>query len=232
DVVENIPKPESRFFRLPSNLVAVCDGVIDKAEVFQGELIKTVGSGVAKGDVIVSGTIDLGTDEIYSEDEEEQKSDNIKYVHSEGNIYGTFEKKVTVSQSYSDTEKVVSDKTIKRHYFQLFDVNVPLFLSCPEGNYIAKSTYSQAHIGSMKFPFGIKTVKLNKYSHEKCLYNESEAEKKAREQLSKYEKNFFNDYEIKSKTVKITKTKEGVSLTAYYKLYGNIACQSEFFIKK
>ena len=231
DVVDNVPKPAERSFRLPCNLVAICDGVIDKAEVFEGELVKTVGSGVAKGDIIVSGTI-VAEDEQTAEDEDEQPPENVKYVHSVGNIYGTFEKKVTVTQNYSDTRKTVSDKTKKKHYFKLFDVEVPLFVSSPKGNYIAESTYSQAHIGSLKFPFGIKTLRLNEYSYEKCVYNDSEAEEKAREQLSKYEKNFFKDYEIQSKNVKTQKTENGITLTADYILYGNIACESEFFIKK
>lgn len=43
--------------RLPSNLVAKRDAVIDKAEVFDGELKTTVGSAVLKGETLVSGVV-------------------------------------------------------------------------------------------------------------------------------------------------------------------------------
>ncbi|MGN0601326.1 MAG: sporulation protein YqfD [Oscillospiraceae bacterium] len=230
DIVKNIPEPESRKIRLPCNLIATCDAVIDKIELYDGQLMTTVGSAVTKGDVIVSGTV--VNENISYEDGKEIKDIDTKYVRSLANIYGTFEKTVVINQPYSDTKKTVSDNVIKKRYLKIFDLQIPLFLSIPEGNYESSSQYNGIVIFGKDIPVGINTVSFSEYSFTENKYTEKETEQMAAEKLKKYEKNYFGDYEIKDVKTNERKTEEGIVLTAVYTLYGEIAKEAEFFIEK
>ena len=230
DVVDNIEQPEPRKIRMPCNLIAKYDAVIDKVEVYDGQLIPTVGSAVLKGDVLVSGKIT--NENVTYEDGKENKEVNIKYVRSLGKIYGTFEQKVIVTQPYEDVKKIVSDEYITRKYLKFFDFNVPLFFTAPKGNYISNTSYNGISIRDLKIPIGINTVRLNKYDYKKTRYSKDEALSLVKEKLYKYEQNFFKDYEIKDVNIIEKFTEKGVTLTAEYTLYGNIAKESEFFIEK
>lgn len=230
DVVKNVEEPESRKVRMPCNLIAKYDAVIDKIEVFDGQLMTTIGSAVVKGDILVSGTVVNET--ITYENGKEIKDIDIKYVRSLAKIYGTFEQKVIIEQTFEDKQEVISEETIKKRYLRIFDMEIPLFFTAPKGNYISESEYSGLSIGENEIPIGINTVSLNKYSFEENIYSESEALQLAKEQLSKYEENFFDDYEIKNVETTEEITEEGVLLTAVYTLYGEISKESEFFIAK
>lgn len=230
DIVENVPQPEGRKIRMPCDLIAKYDAVIDQIEVFDGQLNTTIGSAVVKGDVLVSGTVI--NENITYENGKEIKETDTKYVRSLANIYGTFEQKVVIEQPFVDKKEIISDETITKKYLKIFDMSIPLFFSMPDGNYISKSQYTGMSIGDTEIPLGINTVSLNKYSFEKYEYTQKEAIELAKEKLYKYEKNNFSDYEIKDVNVTEESTEDGVVLTAVYTLYGEISKESEFFIKK
>lgn len=230
DIVENIPQPESRKVRMPSNLIAKYDAVIDKVELYDGQLMTTVGSAVTKGDIIVSGTV---VDEnVTYEDGKEIKDSNTKYVRSMANIYGTFEQTVIISQPFKSKEKIVSDESVSKSFLKVFDLQVPLFFSIPEGNYESSSEYKGLYFFGHNIPIGINSVSLNKYDFIEKEYSKSEVKELAEEKLKKYEKNFFKDYEIKDVKTTEKYTDDGVELTAMYKLYGEITKEAEFFVSK
>lgn len=230
DIVENIPKPESRKTRLPSNLIAKKDAVIDKIEVFDGQLMTTVGSAVLKGEILVSGTV--VNEKISYKDGKEVKDVHTKYVRSLADIYGTFEETVTIFQPFKNVKKVVSDKAVNKRYLKVFDAKIPLFISFPKGEYISKSEYNSFSAFGFDFPFGIEKASLNAYHYEESVLSEEEALKEAYNKLEKYEKNFFSDYEIKNKETNEEITDDGVKIIVSYTLYGNISEENEFFIEK
>lgn len=230
DIVENIAKPELNRKRLPSNLVAKRDAVIEKAEVFDGQLMTTVGSAVLKGETLVSGIVI--NEKVRYEDGKEVKDTHTRYVRSLANIYGTFEDYVNVFQPFIETNKNISDKTIYKRYLKIFDVDIPLFLSIPKGEFTSETDYDNFSLFGFDFPVGLKKLKLNEVSFEDVTLTEEETKIKAYEKLKKYETNYFDDYEIRNKDVKEEITEEGVKLNVTYTLYGDISEENEFFIEK
>lgn len=230
DIVENIPKPKIQSSRLPSNLIARRDAVIDKVEVFDGQLETTVGSAVLKGETLVSGVV--VNEKVRYEDGKEVKDTHTKYVRSLANIYGTFEETINIFQPFKDTQKTVSDKTINRRYLKLFDIDIPMFISFPEGEFEYDTDYDNFSVFGFDFPIGIKKVSLNEYEFEDIILTENEAEELAYEKLEKYKNNFFSDYEIKNEDIQKKITDEGIELTAVFTLYGNVGEENEFFIEK
>ena len=230
DTVENVDKPESRKIRMPCDLIAEHDAVIDKVEIYDGQLLKTVGSAVSKGDVIVSGRV--VNESVEYKDGKEIKDTDTKYVRAFGKVYGTFEQTVTVTQPFSEVQKNISDEEKKRYYLRLFDIQLPIFASAPKGNYESSTEYNGLKLFGIDIPLGINTVTLSEYNYSEHMLTKEEARKKAELQLKKHENNFFEDYEIKAKNTNIEVTDEGVKLKAVYTLYGEIAKESEFFIEK
>ena len=230
DVVENINSPESNKKRLPSNLVAKRDAVVDKIEVLDGQLMTSVGSGVTKGATLVSGVIT--TEKTRYKDGKEVTDTYTRYVRSIGKIYGTFEETVNVFQPFDDKEKIISDKTKTKRYLKVFDAELPLFLTFPKGNYKCRATEKHFLLFGFELPVSIKKVKLNEISSENVKLSQKEAKSKAYSTVAKYEKNFYKDYKIKDKSIDEKIENDGVRLTVKYKLYGEICEENEFFIQK
>lgn len=230
DIVENIDKPESRKTRLPSDLIAKKDAVVEKIELFDGQLMTTVGSAVLKGDKLVSGTV-INENVSYKEGKE-IKDTTTKYVRSYAKIYGTFYETVVIDQPFTDEKMKVSDRNINKSYLKVFDMQIPLFLSMPEGSYLNKSDYNGLSIFGHKMPIGINKIKLTEYEYENHTYSEAETKALAEEKLLKYVNNFFKNCEIKDYDIKEDVTDNGVKITAVYKLYGDICEETEFFITK
>ncbi|MDD6808382.1 MAG: sporulation protein YqfD [Oscillospiraceae bacterium] len=60
-VKEAVPIPEVNSFKEPCNVIAKCDGQIVKMEPFSGRAEVKVGSAVVKGDLLISGVVDLSS---------------------------------------------------------------------------------------------------------------------------------------------------------------------------
>ncbi len=230
DVVENVDKPESRKIRLPCNLVAKYDAVVDKIEVYDGQLVTTVGSGVSKGDILVSGTVI--TEKISYENGKEIKEVSQKYARSLGKIYGTFTLKQTFSQPFEAVEQVIDDKAVNKSYLKIFDADIPLFISKEEGTYSETSSTNMFSIFGFELPVGITHTELYKISSKEVTYTEEQAFELAYEQAERYENNFLEEYEIKDVSYSENITENGVEVTVEYTLYGDICQEVEFFINK
>lgn len=230
DVVENIEKPETRKTRLPSNLISKKDAVIDKIELYDGQLMTTVGSAVLKGETLVSGTV--VNEDVSYKDGQEIKDVSTKYVRSFAKIYGSFYETVVIEQPFVDQKIKISEKNIYKTYLDIFDLQIPMFFSIPEGSYLNESNYHGLSFFGHDIPLGINKVRLNEYEYENDTYSEEEAKNLARDKLSKYEKNFYKEYEIQEYDIKEDITDDGVKITAVYKLHGDIGEETEFFISK
>ena len=57
DVIEAVEAEKGFNVGMPCHLVACEDGVIEEVELLDGQLMKCIGSGVTKGDIVVSGKI-------------------------------------------------------------------------------------------------------------------------------------------------------------------------------
>jgi len=93
EVKERRPKPTVLSDNRPSNLVASQDGIIVKMEITKGKPIAQVGSGVVKGEMLVSG--------LYND-----KKDNVILEHSSGKVTAIVDVNKTFKISRNGTQKV------------------------------------------------------------------------------------------------------------------------------
>lgn len=90
NIEEKAPKPDTPDFKTPCNIKANNDGVITSIKSARGETKVMKGSGVVKGDLLVSGIV-------------ETKQETIEYVHASAEIMADviYKKEYTIPQSYA-----------------------------------------------------------------------------------------------------------------------------------
>ena len=230
DVVEEIEKPKIEYERLPTNLVACENGVIEKLEVFGGQVLLGVGCGVTKGDIIVSGEV-VETESTWIDGKENIDVDT-SYVRSKGQIYGTFERTVTFEQPFEDEKEYVTDNVIEKNFLTFFDAEIPLFLNSPKGYYSSEESENKLNFFGRELPIGIKKLCLTEYDFETTTYDEEQALELAQDKAYRYEENFLSNFEIKDRQSEEEITETGAKLTVTYTLYGVMSREVEFFVNK
>ena len=230
DIVENDEKPEYTQRRLPTNLIARDSGVIEKVDIVDGQLMTTVGSGVTKGDIIVSGDV-LG-DLHYSRKGFVKHFYVHYYTRSIGKVYGTFERHETFFQPYTVTEKTVIGEPESKCFLSLFDVDIPLFFEAESNSIIGDYQEDRLSFFGVELPVALKYTDLTEYTFSEKPLSSLQAQARAEKLAEAYENNFLSELEIKSKDYTVETKPEGVYLKADYKLYGVISEEVEFFINK
>lgn len=230
DVVETQGSTERTSENYPSNLVACEDGVIESIEIQNGQVRIPVGSGVTRGDIIVSGEIITKTSKWI--DAKEHIDTRITYARSRGKVLGTFTRRLTFTQEQAAETLVLSPDIETKRYFTFFDVQLPLFITSPEGTYKTEESDSVIKLFGLDLPLGIKTVTVTPYKLGTKQLSSKQALKLAHEKEENYRKNLLGKYELKD--VKLTEsTVNGkASVTAEYTLYGELCREVSFFVPK
>lgn len=218
DVVENVEKPDYNQRRLPSNLIAKSDGQIVKAEVFGGKLVVPVGSGVHKGQTLVSGEVELS----------EEKT---VLRRSFGKIYA----KVTYSEEfycpYETQTKVVNNCPEKKNFLTFYSLEIPLNNENFYGQYQKSESACYLKFFGKDLPIGIKTVNFYQYDFQNVTLTEQQATDEVYKLDANYKANLLNECEIISENEEILTDDEGVMLKKEYVVIEDIAIEKEILVK-
>ena len=231
DIIEAIEAEKGITVGMPCHLVACEDGVIEEIELIDGQLMKCLGSGVTKGEIVVSGKIVTENSEWTKEGE--VVNSKTRYTRSIGKILGTFTRTIVFEQPFDTEEKVLTGKKRKLTHLELFSARIPLYTKTPEGYYeTEKEEKHFPEIGGFVLPFGLSEIDLREFDVRSQVINKEEALSRAEKTVYRYEQNFLEPYEIRGRDSKTEITKDGVRLTVTYELYGNLCKESDFFIPK
>ena len=203
--------------RIPCNIVASHDGRIVSADVLVGEFTSLIGSGVKKGDILVSGIVD-------------NKNGNAYYRHSIAKIIAEYEETVTFEQKLYD--RIETDgETVYKKSLCFFEYELPLpGFKQPSENSRISSDYTPIMIFGLKLPIGIRTDGYTAIITKNKIFTIESAEAELQRMLDIYEKNLIADKEIIQKEVSVDVIDDTVRLTAKYILRGDIASESPIFV--
>lgn len=219
DLIESYAKTENSQRRLPSDLIASHDGKIVKVEVFGGALLTTVGSGVHKGQVLVSGKVQLSDTET-------------KMYRSEGNIYAEYVETVSFNCNYEDERMVMLPDVEKRYFLKFYEIDLPLTFSKKiKGQYKTKDKINKLSFLGIDLPINVKSVEYTPYNFDVVNYSKEEAEKEAYRLSKNYEDNLLKNCEILDKKESISHSENGIKLDVTYTVIKNIAVEKEILIK-
>lgn len=231
DIIETIEADKGINVGMPCHLVACEDGVIEEVEVIDGQLMKCIGSGVTKGDIVISGRIVTEASE-WTKDGEIVRSDT-RYVRSIGKIRGSFIRTMVFEQPYDTEQKVLTGEKKKLSYLELFSARIPLFAKVPDGYFeTEKEERHFPEIGGFVLPMGITEIDLREFDMRSQVLDDDEALAMAEKDAYRYEQNFLKNYEIRSRKAVNEKYSDGVRLKVTYELYGDLCRESDFFIPK
>ncbi len=230
DVVKKEGTQELVYDSHPANLVACENGVIEKIEIQNGQVRLPVGSGISKGDIVVSGEI-IKTKSKWI-DGKEQIDTRISYARARGSITGTFERELTFSQPLTYETKASAGQTQTKRFLRFFDASIPLFFKDPEGLFDARESEQDITLFGLTLPLGVRSVEVTPYTFTEKTLTQKQAMELARQKQALYEKNFLGGYELLD-----TKLEEDFSggkavIKARYKLRGEMCRQVSFFMPK
>ena len=169
----------------PRNLVAKKDAVILSIEASDGIIVKNKNDYVKKGDIIVSGNIDLN-------------GEIKKIVPATGKVYGEVWYKLTIEYPLNYTERKVTGETKKIYTFKFMNLNISLY-----NNYLV--TKEKILYKNKTIPFSIVKQTKNKILNINQTLTKEEATSKAIEVGLDKIKSKLNDneYIIDTKKLKV-----------------------------
>ena len=228
DTLPFIPAPESDTRRLPCDVVALYDCVIEKAEVYCGELKVCIGSGVRAGDILISGK----SEKVLFQGDKEKEQTITAYDRANGKIYGTFEKKYEMFFPYEEYKNTLTGKSEKVSYLNVFDADIPLFINGPKGSYTYTYEKEPLIVLGFELPIAKTDVTYNEYVSALNTFTDEEIDDQISSWQQRIEQSFINDFEIKDSDLTLKKTDKGTYALLTYKLYGEAGRQADIYVKK
>lgn len=164
----------------PCNIIAVKDGLISDIYIESGTKVRSKGDEVKKGDILITGVINLYND--YDELIE------TSYVPANGKVYALVNYDYYDSFSMSYYEKQYTGKT-KKYYGLVIADNTfePYKPKAGYNNYDLIENDTKLKLGTFFYlPLSLKKCSINEYEPVLMTYSINEAENKARVKLNKY----------------------------------------------
>lgn len=117
EIVERIEK-ENGLDKdgIACNIVAAKDGEIERLEIREGQTIVKTGSGVRKGDVLVSGIVDNSTN-------------GFRYVKARGDVFAKTTYSKTQAFPLKYTETISTEKRKNKYSISILNFEIPLFFN-------------------------------------------------------------------------------------------------------
>lgn len=212
------PKPELLPSDAPCNIVATRAATIVDHTVRAGTLTAEIGSGVARGGLLVSGIV---TDQ----------AENLFYKHASADIIGEFTELQEFYVPYQETIEIPDGEKTEFAWLVYQDDEYPLFFGSPDvpGALYAEETEPLRLFGQ-DIPLFIKRGVYTAYREAEITRSADDCLAEIARQQADFEENFYGEYEIVSCQKTAVPEESGIRLTAEYTLRGNIAAEQEIIL--
>ena len=202
----------------PCNIVASHSGVIIETEVYRGTMMYEIGSGVAEGDIIVSGIVNDG-------------AGNISVNHADAKIIAEYEEEVSFYQLFNTVEKAKTDEKTYSEYLKLFGFTFPQQNKQYTEGYTYTSNSYEVRLFGIKMPWTRVVVEGTKVKDVEVTRTVNDVKRLLEMELEMYELNFLKNVEIVDRKIEYERDENGIKLVCKFTLRGNIASQSEIFYR-
>lgn len=218
NIEEKAPKPDTPDFKTPCNIKANNDGVITSIKTARGETKVMKGSGVVKGDLLVSGIV-------------ETKQETIEYVHASAEIMADviYKKEYIIPKSYEYYS--LTDNRTDRYMCGILNFYFPCSLSFKSyDDSVFASRKEKLSFNGTNIPIELITQSETEVSRTEVNLDKATLDKKILAQSMLYE--VFEKPESRLVSRKITTKTSSDSIIAEisYIFNENIAQTSEFSV--
>jgi similar to stage IV sporulation protein len=163
----------------PCNIIAAKTGVIRKTEVYRGTLLYEIGSGVNRGDVIVSGVVEDGTN-------------NVILSHASAKIIAECEDKAEFFVPFISSERRNTGKVTENNFIIFLGKSFPLFIfpSVPEHASHREEFRAPTFFG-LRLPHRLRTDVYTHYEMVDVQIGQTAAIERLKKQIEQYKTNFY-----------------------------------------
>lgn len=218
EVREKDKKPEISIEPKPCNIKAAKDGVITKVNSRNGETEVKVGSGVAKGDLLVSG-ISLS------------KSGTVRYLHADADVFADVvtERELKLPKNFDYYS--LSENKIDRKRLSILCTDLPFSLAFGSFENTAYTKYDEKLVlNDTILPLGFSTERANELISHNVTLDSKTAEKIFNNSELLYEVFERPDSKVLSRNLTVTESKDGFNCEIETVFNENIAQESEFSV--
>lgn len=217
EVKEKVPKPDLGD-DTPCNLKASSDGVVTDLNVSSGSTEVTRGSGVAKGDLLVSG-MSL------------TQQNTVRYLHAAGEVYADVNSKKEINMQKSYNYYSLTENKTNRSRFGMLHLSFPATLGFGSYADAACSVSEQcAVLNGTPLPLTLKTETAHELAHEPFTHSKATARRAFVNTLLLCEAFEKGESTVKQRKLTVTESKDGFLCRADYIFNENIAETSEFSV--
>ena len=218
-VTEVRPRPDMIPYRTPCNVVASETARIVSTVVRDGRLMHVSGETVPKGTLLISG---VTTDEL----------GHTLLHHAMGDITGIYKRQISFSAPYEQTVRKSSGRTKNVRRLKIFGAEIPLFSgNCHFPDSEVNTSERILLLFGKKLPLSVINHRYTELVTVDAVLSEEELEAELIGKVYLYEKNFLSDKEILERNISYSSTEEAMTVTADYRLKGDICETRELFVK-
>lgn len=216
DVREKAQKSDPPPEQTPCNIKSTADGVITKINARQGIGAVTIGSGVSKGDLLVSGVLPT-------------QKNTIRFVRAEAEVYADvnsdFELKIPKSYIYNSITENKTDRNQLDFLWIRFPVNLS-FVSYPSS--VSMVNTQNLVLDNNELPLGITTQTTREISESKVDITQEKAKSAFEKTLLLHEAFDCPESTVKSRDISVTGQNGSYLCSCGYVMNQNIAESVEF----
>lgn len=218
EVMEKVEKPEINKIEAPCNIKARCDGVITEINAKNGETLVQKGSGVASGDLLVSGAL-------------LSKLETVRYVHADAEVFADVisQKELYLPIRY-DYYSLTENK-INRNRLKFLWLELPFSLSFSSYDISAYSQSSEnVCINGVSLPLQLKTETAYELQKSSVELDKALAQKIFDNQILLYEVFEKGDSRAVSRDIQLASDENSYFCRVDYIFNENIAQTVEFSV--
>ena len=191
----------------PQNIIAGFDGVVKEIKAINGKKVVVKGDAVQKGDLLISGTVDV--------------ADKLNFTKAEGTVIAEVEQAFRVNEPFEQTEKIYTGLTKNKCVLEFFKTKIPLYLGSEHIKYDEELAVNNLVFFGEKMPILFYKKNMKFYTEERVVCSRDELiiklENIFKEQLID---NDIKEYSVISR--EITETDGGLLLYVKIKFEKNI----------
>ena len=212
EVIERGPTPQILDLSVPSDIVALRDGVIVSMTVVSGQRAVMVGEAVEAGRLLIGGRIESGQGE--------------RLTRAYGEVWAETQRQIAVSVPLTYDRAHADGLAILRPTLHFLWLRLPLFADrTPEGEFLSFRREHFLRSGGLKLPLGVTNDYLVRVTRRTATRTREEAEALAQRQLTVLEGELFSDIRFARTACKADVTDDELRLTAVYTCEENIAME-------
>lgn len=189
---ENAEKRDNSY---PCNLVSDYDGIVKKIEVKQGVTAVSADDIVKKGDLLVSGIVELSNGTTH-------------LVRADGDIIAEVNETYYSIVPYEQKIKYIHGKDLTRRAINFFGLCLPLYLGDLQGEYLRQGSFSRFSANGCYLPFGVYEYTFSPICEKTVILTYEQALTVARENIEKR----LSAAEVVGKSEEIEQNGDGITL--------------------